>query len=709
MTRVGSGSVPDRAVRRRRGRRLARRRAAREFGTNTGRRRRTGWLDLVMLKHAVAAQHLHRARADEARHALAAARAEGVRRLRRRGRHALRPRAVPPVGAAQGAAGLRDAAGLGHRDRDRRAGSRTSRRRARDYVRFVEEFVGVHVSIVGVGPARDQTIVLPRARRSREQRASSSSVRRWPRARARVGPGALSARRRGRSCAPGNPGHGDARRVHAGRARPIPRRSPISRPSSTPISWSSAPTIRSSRASSTRCRRAGISAFGPMRPRRSLEGSKAWMKDVLVAAGVPTAALRERSARAKRPTRYAFLDTLPGLYVVKTDGLAAGKGVVVTESIAEARDAVRAYLSGAAFGDAGRTCVIEEGLTGPEVSLFALCDGQRAQVDRRSRRITSARSTATWARTRAAWARTRRCRSSRAPIVVDEMMETGGAARRWRSSSGAVRAFRGLAVLRAHARPAKGPKVLEYNVRFGDPECQVLVPRFASDLFVHLRESAAGRIETRGRAGRRRRASASCSPPRATRPRPIARATSSPGSTGRARTTGSWCSTRAPTADDQGRIVTNGGRVLTVTAVGADVARGARPRVRGRGRDLVARRPLPSRHRRPGPPVIPRYSLPEIAALFTDEARFGAWLEVEVLAVEAWAQLGVVPDADARGRSRAGRLRRRRDPRARAGHRSRRRRLRRRRAGERRASPRARGCTTASRRATSSTPRSRCR
>ena len=61
--------------------------------------------------------------------------------------------------------------------------------------------------------------------------------------------------------------------------------------------------------------------------------------------------------------------------MVKTDGLAAGKGVVVTESLAEARDAVREYLAGRAFGDAGRTCVIEEGLTGPELSLLVLCDG----------------------------------------------------------------------------------------------------------------------------------------------------------------------------------------------------------------------------------------------------------------------------------------------------------------------------------------------
>src|SRR5205085_9316052 len=113
---------------------------------------------------------------------------------------------------------------------------------------------------------------------------------------------------------------------------------------------------------------------GPRSEAARLEGSKAWMKRVLTDAGVPTA--RYASFQEGEEERaLAFLETLPGLYVVKTDGLAAGKGVVVTESLADAREAARAYLSGAAFGDAGRTCVIEEGLTGPELSLLVLCDG----------------------------------------------------------------------------------------------------------------------------------------------------------------------------------------------------------------------------------------------------------------------------------------------------------------------------------------------
>src|SRR5437764_12657815 len=118
----------------------------------------------------------------------------------------------------------------------------------------------------------------------------------------------------------------------------------------------------------------GTLVFGPGADGARLEGSKAWMKAVLAEAGVPTA--RHASFTADQEDEaLAFLGRLPGLYVVKTDGLAAGKGVVVTESIDDARDAVRAYLSGQAFGDAGRTCVIEEGLTGSELSLLVVCNG----------------------------------------------------------------------------------------------------------------------------------------------------------------------------------------------------------------------------------------------------------------------------------------------------------------------------------------------
>src|SRR4029450_5961846 len=100
-------------------------------------------------------------------------------------------------------------------------------------------------------------------------------------------------------------------------------------------------------------------------------------KQDIVAAAVPLA--RDFPfGPADEAAALAFLRTLPGLYVVKTDGLAAGKGVFVTESLREAEADVRDKLSGASFGAAGRRVVIEEGLRGPEVSVFAVCDGRDA-------------------------------------------------------------------------------------------------------------------------------------------------------------------------------------------------------------------------------------------------------------------------------------------------------------------------------------------
>ena len=124
-----------------------------------------------------------------------------------------------------------------------------------------------------------------------------------------------------------------------------------------------------------RLRAAGNLVFGPGADGARLEGSKAWMKDLLVAAGVPTA---QHESFTEIDAALAFLDRMTPPFVIKTDGLAAGKGVVVTESLAEARNAVEEYLSGQAFGDAGRSLVIEDGVTGPELSVLAICDGKRA-------------------------------------------------------------------------------------------------------------------------------------------------------------------------------------------------------------------------------------------------------------------------------------------------------------------------------------------
>jgi phosphoribosylamine--glycine ligase len=237
----------------------------------------------------------------------------------------------------------------------------------------------------------------------------------------------------------------------------------------------------------------GVAVFGPSAPAARLEGSKAWMKEVLGAAEIPTARYATFT-EADEDRALAFLETLSGLYVVKTDGLAAGKGVVVTESIGDARDAVRDYLSGRAFGDAGRTVVIEEGLTGPELSLLVLCDGSLDGVPlapaQDFKRIGDGD---TGPNTGGIGA------YSPVPVATDELVGTimDRAITPTLSRLAALDIdYRGVLYAGLMLTP-DGPKVIEYNVRFGDPECEVVVPRLESDLAVHCAEAATGRLESK--------------------------------------------------------------------------------------------------------------------------------------------------------------------------------------------------------------------
>lgn len=236
----------------------------------------------------------------------------------------------------------------------------------------------------------------------------------------------------------------------------------------------------------------GRRAFGPTAAGARLEGSKAWMKDLLEGAGVPTARHASFPA-AEEDAALAFLELLDGLYVVKTDGLAAGKGVLVTESLVEARDAVRAYLSGEAFGDAGRHVVIEEGMRGPELSLLVVCSGDvdaaiplaPAQDFKRIGDGDVGPNTGGM--------------GAYSPVViagpelVDEVMETAVQPTLHALAAQGV-AYRGV-LYAGLMLTADGPKVVEYNVRFGDPECQVVLPRLTSDLGALLLAAASGERE----------------------------------------------------------------------------------------------------------------------------------------------------------------------------------------------------------------------
>ena len=241
-----------------------------------------------------------------------------------------------------------------------------------------------------------------------------------------------------------------------------------------------------------RLRAKGRLVFGPGADGARLEGSKAWMKQLLVDAGVPTARHGEFTDVDEA---VAFLKTLPGLFVVKTDGLAAGKGVLVTEDLAEAVEDVKAKLGGEAFGAAGTRVVIEEGLTGPELSLLAVCDGRRAVVLAPAQDYKRLGDGDAGPNTGGMGA------YSPVPVagnsVVAEVME-----RAVEPTLATLRAkgidFRGVLYAGLMLTP-EGLKVLEYNVRFGDPEAEVVLPRFEGDLAGFLAEAAAGSLHTEPR------------------------------------------------------------------------------------------------------------------------------------------------------------------------------------------------------------------
>jgi phosphoribosylamine--glycine ligase len=239
-----------------------------------------------------------------------------------------------------------------------------------------------------------------------------------------------------------------------------------------------------------RLRADGKRVFGPGADGARLEGSKEWMKDLLIDAGVPTARYGSFSA-AEQPEAMSFLRTLDGLYVVKTDGLAAGKGVLVTTDRVEAEDDVRSKLAGESFGAAGTRVVIEEGLSGPEVSLFAVCDGRRAAVLRapaQDHKRVGEGDTGPNTGGMGCYSPVPVVDDALVDWMIGEAIEPTLAELRRRDIE-----YRGVLYAGFMLTPA-GPKVLEYNIRFGDPEAQVVLPRIDSDLVELLAGAADGSI-----------------------------------------------------------------------------------------------------------------------------------------------------------------------------------------------------------------------
>ncbi len=230
----------------------------------------------------------------------------------------------------------------------------------------------------------------------------------------------------------------------------------------------------------------GVKVFGPSREAAKLEGSKGFTKDLAAEYGIPTAAYRRfRDAEAAKV--YVAAQSLP--IVIKADGLAAGKGVIIAETHAEANAAIDACFSGA-FGDAGAEVVIEEFLTGEEASFFALVDGETALPLATAQDHKRAFDRDQGPNTGGMGA------YSPAPImtqalcaqVMDEIIRPTVRAMKARGTP-----FKG--VLYAGLMIADGaPKLIEYNVRFGDPEAQVLMMRLKSDLLPALLAVAEGRL-----------------------------------------------------------------------------------------------------------------------------------------------------------------------------------------------------------------------
>jgi phosphoribosylamine---glycine ligase len=232
-------------------------------------------------------------------------------------------------------------------------------------------------------------------------------------------------------------------------------------------------------------RKKGRAVFGPGRAAAMIEGSKAWSKALMQRAGIPTA--RAQAFTALEPAM-SFVDDLGGRAVVKADGLAAGKGVTVAKDRDGARSALESCLHDAAFGSAGYTVVVEEILEGEEVSAFALADGVTLAPLALSRDYKRIGDSDVGPNTGGMGAVS--------PVYLDPGVEDSiwGLARR---SVEALMAegitYTGLLYLGIMLTPA-GPKVLEYNCRFGDPETQAVIPRLRSDLAELLTACATGSL-----------------------------------------------------------------------------------------------------------------------------------------------------------------------------------------------------------------------
>ena len=309
---------------------------------------------------------------------------------------------------------------------------------------------------------------------------------------------------------------------------------------------------------------AGIKAFGPTAAAAALEGSKGFTKDLCAKYGIPTARYR-RFTDAAEAKAYIAAEGAP--IVVKADGLAAGKGVVVAQSVAEAQAAVDAMLTEGGFGAAGASIVVEECLVGPELSFFALCDGETALPLATARDHKRAYDNDQGPNTGGMGA------VSPHPLATPEleariMEEIVQPTLKAMEAEGTP--FRGI-LFAGLMLTERGPQLIEHNVRFGDPECETLLPRLNSDLLTALVAASDGTLRHLTLRWRPEAAvtvvMAANGYPGAYRKGSPIRALEAAG-----QVPGTIVFHAGTKAEADGTITAQGGRVLAVTALGADIA-----------------------------------------------------------------------------------------------------------------------------------------
>ena len=312
---------------------------------------------------------------------------------------------------------------------------------------------------------------------------------------------------------------------------------------------------------------AGIACCGPTAAAAQLEGSKTFTKEICDAAKIPTASWR-RFTNAQAARDHVRQQGAP--IVIKADGLAAGKGVVVAASVAEAETAIADFMEAGTLGASGRVLVIEEMMTGPEISLFALCDGVNAVflgTAQDHKRVGDGD----------VGPNTGGMGAYSPPPMFDKAMEASAMDVFIRPTLAEMNRrgtpFRGILYAGLMLTPT-GPKLVEYNVRFGDPECQVLMLRLKSDLLGALLAACDGELAA---FDLRWDDAPAVGVVMAARGYPGAHVRDTPIDLGESETVPGVQIFHAGTSLRDGVLVNAGGRVLTVCAVADDVrtARGA--------------------------------------------------------------------------------------------------------------------------------------